>query len=320
MTFDDKPDPDDLDELASAVLDDEATEAERDQVASDPRLTAREQEFRAVADRVGQVPPADAAARESILAAVLAAGAAGGTPGSASGSTGDDTGDTGEAAGSSEVVPLARRSPPRSRRFLPAVAAVVIVLLAIPAVLIALNRDSGINDVALSSGDSATSSESAGSTAGPTTTGTPTSTTVPSASGLNQQSHGTDSADAGPVADLGTLSSSDELGGAVKARLAQPEPATGAPRSVTTTVPVPTGAPSTTTTMPDAWSTAAPPVDCEPAIRTAVSGLGDLVLRAKATYRDAPAQVYGFDDPASGTTTVVVTDASTCAIVEQIGA
>jgi len=319
MTFDDQPDPDELDELASAVVDDDATEAERNRVASDPRLTARAQAFREIADRVSKVPPADGPARDAILAAVLAAGAASGTPGSTSGE-GPLEGDA-AVAGSGRVVPLTPRTPSRSRRFLPAVAAAVIVVLAVPAVLIALNRDDDVDTLASSATDSATSLEAAGSTESSTGAGAsnPT-TTTPARSGASPRSAegALDAADS--LADLGDLRSSTELGGAVEDQLAKPSTVTGSPTSTTATRTAPTESPSTTMITPDALSASAPPIDCEPAVRTAVAGLGPLVLRAKATYQGTPAHVYGFEGTAAGATTVVVTDASTCAIVERIGA
>ena len=65
------PTPDDL--LVSAVLDGEASPEEADRVASDPRLAARLEQLRIVADAVGgPVPLVDPLVRERHLAAALA--------------------------------------------------------------------------------------------------------------------------------------------------------------------------------------------------------------------------------------------------------
>ena len=62
------------DELVSAYLDGEATEAERALVESDPALRARVETFRGVSSAVATPPPMpDAAAREAAIAAALGA-------------------------------------------------------------------------------------------------------------------------------------------------------------------------------------------------------------------------------------------------------
>ena len=62
MTDPDAPKPDaqdELDELASAVLDGEATTEERARAADDPAVAGRVEELRAVSDAVGDVPALD---------------------------------------------------------------------------------------------------------------------------------------------------------------------------------------------------------------------------------------------------------------------
>ena len=100
------PDADPLDEIAAAIVDGEATDEERARVASDPVLAARVAAFEAVARLVATpVPPLPDDRREAAIAAALAAPPAAGT----------------------NVVPM-RRAPVWQRAWLPAAAAVAVVV------------------------------------------------------------------------------------------------------------------------------------------------------------------------------------------------
>lgn len=117
------------DELVSAVLDGEATEAEVDRVRSDPALAARLEQFRQAASMLADPPPSlPPEQSRAMLEAALAAGR--------------DSGDKSDAP-----VPAAPMAPLRpSRRVPPAflVAAAVIVMVAVGLALV-LNGRGGQN-------------------------------------------------------------------------------------------------------------------------------------------------------------------------------
>lgn len=124
MTGAGRPD-DEADALVSAVLDGEATEAERERVEADPSLCARRDELAEVRRRVADVPPAPAEARTTAIAAALAAADGVEAPGAASAA-----GDPGDAT----VVDLSSR---RAQRWqIAAVAAALLVLVGIVGVVL----------------------------------------------------------------------------------------------------------------------------------------------------------------------------------------
>lgn len=140
---DSPPTPDDL--LVSAVLDGIASPDEVQRVASDPRLTARLAEFRAVAEAVGgPVPLVDTAKREAHLARALAEGVPLATT---------------APSPPPPPVDLARvragRNRPRSTTIL-SVAAAIVLALAAGALLVRLGDSVGTSsdDSASSAGDS----------------------------------------------------------------------------------------------------------------------------------------------------------------------
>lgn len=119
----------DDDELVSAVLDGEATQAETDRVRSDPVLAARLEQFRqAAAALAGPPPPLPDDQRRAVLERALAAG-------------------LGPGEGSEAPAPVAPLSPGRSSRRVPPallVAAAVIVMVAVGLALL-LNGTGGPN-------------------------------------------------------------------------------------------------------------------------------------------------------------------------------
>lgn len=133
--------PDDArDELVSAVLDDEADDATRARVASDPELTARLEQMRAVRDLVAApVAPLDEVTGRRLREAALD-----------------------EAHGSPAVVAATasrdthRRTPPAARWLVSAAAVVLLVLVAIP-VLGSLPTNDDDGDESADSASEATS-------------------------------------------------------------------------------------------------------------------------------------------------------------------
>ena len=107
---DSEPTPDDL--LVSAVLDGVASADEAERVTSDPRLTARLTQFRAVAEAVGgPVPLVDTAVRDAHLARARAAHQSG-EQGRAAHQSGEPEPGAGAGAGASAPPPAPPSPPP----------------------------------------------------------------------------------------------------------------------------------------------------------------------------------------------------------------
>jgi len=116
------PQPDDLDELASAHLDGTTSAEEAARVAADPALLARVEELRAVRDAVAALPPIDPARREAAIAASLAAFAEEGAAAAA----------LAPVASLAAVAARQRQSPARYLRLVGAAAAVVLLAALVP--------------------------------------------------------------------------------------------------------------------------------------------------------------------------------------------
>jgi hypothetical protein len=170
------------DELVSAALDGEASDEERSRITADARLVDRSASFQRVSAAVADIGAVDRAQRDAVIARALAAA--------------DD-----EA--SAPVVDLGRA---RRRRIALIVAAAAIVVIAIPLLVLTVNRD---KPEKLASTGAAVESASPSVNAPASTTTTPT--VAP------------DMAAASPLhaGDLGALANTDELRSAVQAALAE---------------------------------------------------------------------------------------------------
>ncbi len=306
MTDDRSPDPDELDELVSAALDAEASAGERARVDGNPGLAARLDELRGIAEQVGSVEPLTDDRRESLIATALtAARDLDAVP---------HDSPLADAPAPTPVATLAaHRRSKRPLAFSVGVAAAVIAILAVPALLIGLNRDSGTRNMAVATADGSSSDESAAfSPVGGAIPDDPSSTTAardPSQPADDDQ----DALAKGPPVPLGSASSTDELHANVKQQLASPadasdhaSPSTTAGSVATTTVL--TGPPL----APELFNSS-----CADQIRTAVPDLGPLILSGTIQYQGVARQVYGFGDDPGGPVTAIVVDPATCAIVAQ---
>jgi hypothetical protein len=292
MTDEHTPDPTELDEIASASLDDEATEADRARAGADEQVAQRVAEFRGIADQVSAVEPLADDRRESLIATALAA-------------AGGDT--AANVTTPQAVEPVAIRSRRRRSvdvRVIAAVAAVVIAVLAIPALLIGMNADSGLHDVAAStSNDRGALDESSPSAdAGQAPDIGSTTTTGPSTAEPTTVS-------------LDAADTPDEVGVAVQQVLAADSPTTTDNPPTTTTIE----SPSTTTTTgtgppvtPKSFNTT-----CELVLRGSRPELGAVVLSGTVEYQGVPRQVYAFRANGAGPVTVIVVESDTCTTVTQ---
>lgn len=290
MTDTDPPPPDDLNELASAILDGEATDDDRRQAAANPALGRRIEEFESLADQVRAVPTLDDETRTSLLAGAAAA-------------LEPDPPRTEEETTATSVVSLERhRNRPVTRLHPFAVAAVIVAVLAIPAVLIGLNRDSGVYDSAASSGDAAShldSTAAAGSG--------PSSDAEESAAEPDESAVGSSAMPPPAPVELGAVFSSSELETAVGNEIdsarhtAEDDSSTTSAFGLTTTLP----------------SGAALRAGCENTIRTQIAGLGPLVLSGTVTYQGVAREVYAFEatGPGKAPITVVAVEPDTCIVV-----
>jgi hypothetical protein len=157
--------PDDT-ELASAYLDGEVTAAERARVEGDPALLAEVERLRRVRAAVADVPPATATARESAIAAALAA---------------FDEAHAGLAAAAAaptappNVVPLARRRHVRRLQVMTAAAAAAVMVIG---GFVIANRGGG-DDTASDEVVPAAATTLVGNAARASTTSEPTTTSAP---------------------------------------------------------------------------------------------------------------------------------------------
>jgi hypothetical protein len=172
--------PDDT-ELASAYLDGEVTAAERARVEGDPALLAEVERLRRVRAAVADVPPATATARESAIAAALAA---------------FDEAHAGLAAAAAaptappNVVPLARRRHVRRLQVMTAAAAAAVMVIG---GFVIANRDGGDDDTASDEVVPAAATTSfnnaarASTTSEPTRTSATTPTTTAAIAAVNEE-------------------------------------------------------------------------------------------------------------------------------------
>jgi hypothetical protein len=172
--------PDDT-ELASAYLDGEVTAAERARVEGDLALLAEVERLRRVRAAVADVPPAPATARESAIAAALAAfdeahaglGAAAAAP-----------------TAPPNVVPLARRRHVRRLQVMTAAAAAAVMVIG---GFVIANRDGGDDDTASDEVVPAAATTSfnnaarASTTSEPTRTSATTPTTTAAIAAVNEE-------------------------------------------------------------------------------------------------------------------------------------
>lgn len=247
------------DDVVSAVLDGEATAEERDAVLGDPRLRARLRELERLRSATADAPPLAPSARDEILTRALDAAAI--TP----------------SVGAGDELAGRRAEAARRRaRVLVAGAAVAVVLLAVPLLVLALgDRDGRVEDASETAESVAPESE------------------APEPGDASSLGAATD----GPaeLGDVGSVDDLQELRAAVDA----------APR-----------APASSTTAPDASSTAragdeqfavGAVVTCREAVVAAHTDLGAPVAVATATLAGEPVLVLVFGrDPV----TIVVADAS----------
>lgn len=333
------------DELVSAVLDGEATDADRARVAADPRLQARLVELREVRDAVAGPVLVDDAAREAGLAAALAAASeAGGLL--ASGST---NGTDGQAPGdppAGQVVDLSARRRTRLAVAAAAVAAVVVLAVVVP---LAIGRTStekyaatgaAVDDAAAprstvaGSGGAASRSGSAeaspdggagppapNAAAGraPTTTASalPLATIPPDSPAVVAASYLGD--------DLGTVTTPDEVHDRVEARFnatrqdvhagggEHPQGEDADPGKSTSA-----GAAPGTYLPPEAQREIVLRLQaCDPVIRAAEPGLGVTIFTAGLVYQEVPALVFLYDGPPTATNRLVTVDRATCSVLDR---
>jgi hypothetical protein len=288
------------DELVNAVLDGEATTAEVARVAADPRLAARLDTLRAVADAVAASVPIDPATRDRQVAVAREAWI-----GAVVESAGHTT--TGPTA---PVVDLRARR--RGARALGVAAAVLALALLVPAVVAVLGRSGGTTDETASRGAPSTTvvdaeaatnagvGDDAPSGAEPAP---PPSTTTPDLSGPAPTTAAT--VDLG---DLGEVPDTTSLRARVGAALATGTSDDGTPA---------TDAPATTAPDPDAVTDspetplAATSADCAESVAVA-EGVSSLRARAEVTLGDEVVAVYVLDG-VNGTEVLVV-DPATCAV------
>ena len=263
------------DDLVSAVLDGEATEAERARVAADPVLSARLAEFAAAAERVGEpVAPQAEDVRDRAIAAAVA-----------------------ERHRRDEVVVAMRRSHRRHSQRILAVAAAALVVLLAAGFLIAQMGDgsrSGNDTAASESDDSATDAAAE-------------SATTTFASGGDAED-GDDAAafDENRALELGAVADDEALRNALVAAGAVDRSSldTHDGGSETTTD-------TTIASVPGAAPVPGESDDCQIRLEEANPSLDGRLVKASATFAGDPAVVYVFGT-ADGGRQVTVVAADTC--------
>ncbi len=289
------------DELASAILDGEATDAERARADADPEVARRVEQLRAVSIELGAPSDLDDETRASLIAQALAAAtAADPAPGAAS--------------TPANVTSLeGRRTRPSARlNKIASVAAIVIALLAVPALLIGLNRNSGVHDTATAVGGADASYDA--ETAGDAQADTLSSTTF---SPVGAPIEGSGSAAAPSASSLGSVDTEDELEASVHSVLAADDERSDGQDSSNP----PTTEPTTTTELivPDpAPNTFGAVGACEAAVRAELmasgfGAFGDLVLHRTVEFRGVPSEVYAFDSLAGSTVLATLVEQGSCA-------
>jgi hypothetical protein len=291
------------DEIASAVLDGEATPDEVARVAREPQLAERVEAFRAVQAAVAEpVSPPSASARDHAVATAVAAAATQ----SAGSETASDTEGGSIAGGENRVRPLVR--PKRAGRtwsIAAAVAAAVLIPLAAVAVL---SSGESQDDSASSGGETAADQFEAADDEVVTST-------APSLDSAESQV-------AEDEPDLGAIDDADELREVASADLRS----TRSAESATDVAPSAgeSDAPAPSTTVPVTPSegatsfgaeTATP---CTAAAQSADPSLDTLVYTAKATYQGTPVwvEVYRSADGASEIAVVNAIDG--CTTLERV--
>jgi hypothetical protein len=272
------PDPD---ELVSAVLDGEATPAERAQVLADPELRRRLQEFEAVAAAVADAAPVDPSVRDVTVARALAD---------------DPDGDAAHAPHRVAAAPLDRTGS-RTVRLAPWLAAAAVLALVIP-VGLALLRGGGSDDQF-----AATQNADSGDAEAPGGGGTP-----PSGEDRSAEASGDGLAGEGELVDLGDLSSPDELRAAAAALVEgnQHFSARSGRAELEAASPHAGDRLSHRLTPED-------PSACEASLRAAAPDLGPALEVATASYEFAPAFVFVFAaTDATAETTVIAVARSGC--------
>lgn len=263
------------DDLVSAVLDGEATEAERAQVAADPVLSARLAEFADAAERVGAPVAAQAeAVRDRAIAAAVA-----------------------ERHRRDEVVVAMRRTHRRhNQRFLAVAAAALLVLLAAGFLVAQLGDGdrSGSDTAASGSDDSATDAALESDNT--------------FAAGGGDAEDGDDAAafDDTETLRLGAVADDEALRNAlVAAGAVDRSPLnTQDSGSVTTTD-------TTIGSLPEAAPVPGESDDCQIRLEEANPSLDGRLVKASATFAGDPAVVYVFGT-ADGGRQVTVVAADTC--------
>lgn len=235
------PTPDDL--VVSAVLDGEASPAEAERVASDPRLAARLDQLRAVAAAVGgPVPLVDPAVREAHLAAALAEARrlAAGPP--TDGSRGEPVPPPPPPPPPVDLAAARARRRPGTSRVLLSVAAALLVVVAAGAVLVRLGDlggSGGGDEVATDADEARSTADSPGAAEGGADDGASSEAFTPEAGDATDENSATPTTTADAPASaagsidpdlvsLGTFARAEGLTAAVRGRLVldpTPEPA-----------------------------------------------------------------------------------------------
>jgi len=263
------------DDLVSAVLDDEATEAERARVAADPVLSARLAEFADTAERVGEPVAGQAEdVRDRAIAAAVA-----------------------ERHRRDEVVVAMRRTHRQHNQHLLAVAAAALVVLLAAGFLVAQLGDGDRN-----SGDTAAS----GSDDSATDAALESDNTF--AAGGGDAEDGDDAAafddtatlSLGAVADDDALRNALVAAGAVDRSTLNSQDSGGETTTETTIGSLPGAAP-----VPGESD------DCQIRLEEANPSLDGRLVKASATFAGDPAVVYVFGT-ADGGRQVTVVAADTC--------
>jgi hypothetical protein len=290
------------DEIASAVLDGEATLDEVARVAREPQLAERVEAFRAVRAAIADpVTPPSAPARDQAIATALAVA-------EAAGSAGDDPTASGEPdrSGDGRVRPLVR--PKRAGRAWSVAAAVAAAVLIPLAAVAVLSSGESQDDSASSGVEAATDQfEPAGDEV--VTTTTPNLDSAESLAGETET-------------DLGTIDDAAELRQVASADLRSARSAI--PHTdVAPSADEPSASPSTTVTAAPSEGgatsfgaeTATP---CTAAAQTADPSLATLVYTAKATYQGTPVWVEVYRS-ADGTVEIAVVNAiDGCTTLERV--
>ena len=272
------------DELVSAVLDGEATPAERARVEADPVLRARLDEFAAVRDQVAApVAPRSEAARDAAIAAAVA--------------------EAGERRRHrANVVHLRRRQ--EIPRFLAAAAAVLLVLGGFGYLASQIDRTGD------DSGDAAAGGESSEDTA---------STAADEDAFSAEDSAGGDGGAEAATAEgqfgapsprsLPPVADEDELRETLRTDAFEASPDSPATEPST---------PTTSILPSDAVETRGGSLGCQRALERADTTLTGLLLKATTEYAGVPAVVYVFGQADGGRRVIVVTDA-TCVPLADFG-